>query len=435
MKTISKIFVFLLFLLSNKILVAQSDGVKFDNLTSLEDIKSKALSEKKLIFIDLFATWCSPCKEMDQDVYIDKTVGDYINKKFISIKLQIDSTKTDSRETQLKYALAREMNTKYSVKLYPTFLFLSSNGDLLHRDQGYHPSDKFIEICQEASDQTKNYASLEKRFQQGELAGDDLLKFAFKLSSYRNDSMAIIVAQKYKTTVLDTSSPKQILTPSFSRFYEKFPSLLTVNSSILKWMHKHSEESDIAVGVKGFTDHVLKNIIGRDIVSKRLTSLTPSSTPSWEAIKNEIAINWDNNTADRIIIDSKVNWYRSHKQWDSTIKYQIIQIDQLPSTQYNVIQAAAINNFIWDIVLKHSKDSFSLTRSCEYMENINAQYPNNAQFLDTYANTLYKSGKKSKAIAVERNALNIIKSSPQQEDIDIYKQTLKKMENNETIIN
>ena len=41
--------------------MARAEGIKFQNL-SLEQALKKAEKENKKVFVDVYATWCGPCK-------------------------------------------------------------------------------------------------------------------------------------------------------------------------------------------------------------------------------------------------------------------------------------------------------------------------------------------------------------------------------------
>ena len=58
-----------------------------DYNTALE----KAKTEPKLIFVDMYADWCIPCRVMDKNVYMNPTVASILNKKFYPVKLDVDS--------------------------------------------------------------------------------------------------------------------------------------------------------------------------------------------------------------------------------------------------------------------------------------------------------------------------------------------------------
>src|SRR5258708_37526579 len=61
-------------------------AVSFERELSWEQILVKAQKEKKLVFVDVVATWCGPCKMMDRDVYSNQKVADEIRGNFIAVK-------------------------------------------------------------------------------------------------------------------------------------------------------------------------------------------------------------------------------------------------------------------------------------------------------------------------------------------------------------
>jgi thiol:disulfide interchange protein len=90
---------------------------------NLSDVLAKAKAEKKLVFIDAYATWCSPCKLMDRNVFTHSPTADFFNKNFISYKVNVDK---DNGST---------IKLLYDVNTLPGLLFLNANGDLLVKEQ------------------------------------------------------------------------------------------------------------------------------------------------------------------------------------------------------------------------------------------------------------------------------------------------------------
>jgi thiol:disulfide interchange protein len=58
-------------------------GIKFVDL-SFEEALVQSKKQKKMIFIDAYASWCGPCKMLDRNTFPDRSVGTYFNDKFIN---------------------------------------------------------------------------------------------------------------------------------------------------------------------------------------------------------------------------------------------------------------------------------------------------------------------------------------------------------------
>ena len=90
---------------------------------NLNDILAKAKVEKKLVFIDAYATWCGPCKLMDKNVFTHIPTAEFFNKNFISYKVNIEK---DNGPT---------LQLLYEVSALPGLLFIDANGTLLLKEQ------------------------------------------------------------------------------------------------------------------------------------------------------------------------------------------------------------------------------------------------------------------------------------------------------------
>jgi thiol:disulfide interchange protein len=102
-----------------------------------QEALEKAKAENKLIFLDIYATWCGPCKMLKNNTFSNKEVGSVYNEKFINVAL--DGEKGEGAE------LAK----KYNVRGYPTLLFVNHKGEIVVRTSGYHPPKEFLTLAEE----------------------------------------------------------------------------------------------------------------------------------------------------------------------------------------------------------------------------------------------------------------------------------------------
>jgi len=110
-----------------------AQGINFET-SNWDAAVAKAKKENKIIFLDVYTTWCGPCKLMDKKTFIDANVGKYYNKNFINVKL--DAEKGEG------IAIAN----KYRVMAYPTNLYIDPNtGKVISDEKGFVPPDQFLE--------------------------------------------------------------------------------------------------------------------------------------------------------------------------------------------------------------------------------------------------------------------------------------------------
>lgn len=96
--------------------------------------KAEAKKQNKLIFLDAYTTWCGPCKMLKRNTFPDKAAGDFFNKNFINVAL--DMEKGDG------LAVA----ALYNVNAYPTLIITDADGNLVTYAKGYIDAKQLIEF-------------------------------------------------------------------------------------------------------------------------------------------------------------------------------------------------------------------------------------------------------------------------------------------------
>ena len=150
--------------------MAQTD---FRHLSYNEAIAA-AKAEKKMVFIDFYTSWCGPCKMMMKNVFPQKSVGDYLNARFVCIK--IDAEKGEGVE------LAK----RYRVTAYPTFIGIDTGEKEVMRKVGAASSDDFIAEIERQINPDKSPERLKERYESGERTADLIAAYAaLKISESR----------------------------------------------------------------------------------------------------------------------------------------------------------------------------------------------------------------------------------------------------------
>lgn len=150
--------------------------------TTLEQASAKAKAENKLIFLDCFTTWCGPCKMMARDVFTQPKVGDFMNPRFVNIKIDMES------------AYGAPLAKKLQVTAFPTFIIFNADAQEIARFLGSSPADEFIQTVGEKSKDTGS-SDLQKRWEQGDRDPQFLLQYLQTLTAACKADDANLVAE------------------------------------------------------------------------------------------------------------------------------------------------------------------------------------------------------------------------------------------------
>jgi thiol:disulfide interchange protein len=128
-------------LVQDTFLAAWKDLEKFESKSqpktkqeSWEILLKEAKEENKLIFVDLYATWCGPCKMMKVHTFTKKEVGEFYNEHFINVSLNGEINK------------GAELMEKYNLRSFPSLLFINGDDKIVVHTKGYHNAKQILEL-------------------------------------------------------------------------------------------------------------------------------------------------------------------------------------------------------------------------------------------------------------------------------------------------
>lgn len=123
-----RLFFLLIFVLTASGVNAQVRWVE----GSTDAVREQAIAQKKLVFIDLYADWCGPCRAMNEHVFTRKEVGEFFDQHFVAAKYNIE------RPT------GRELMQRYGRGSIPLYLIFNTEGELLGSILGASPAEEFL---------------------------------------------------------------------------------------------------------------------------------------------------------------------------------------------------------------------------------------------------------------------------------------------------
>lgn len=169
--------------------------IKFESNLTWAEIKAKAKRENKMIFFDAYTSWCGPCKFLETNVYTDDKVAAYYNDNFINVKFDMEKGEG--------IALAKELD----IVSFPTLLFFSPSGELLHKNVGALRSQEFVSLGKDALNPATQYFTLKQKVIDKSATDSEFLQWT-KLAADMHDNNRGTVASGWlssKANILATA--------------------------------------------------------------------------------------------------------------------------------------------------------------------------------------------------------------------------------------
>ena len=428
-------------------IVGFSQGIEFEHGT-WKEVLEKAKQTNRPIFIDVYTSWCSPCKQMSKNIFPLAEVGKVYNANFICY--QIDAEKGDGIQ----------IAKKYEVKSYPTYLFIKADGTLFSRALGSMEAEKFIALSKTAiadMNDPKPLSEWEKEYIVKKNDAKFLLDYINKLLKLGKPIMQLF--DEY----LALQPNDQRASNEIIEIYQKESNNITINSLAFKNLQDNTALFLPKLGgyVYMFMIGTIENSFRQACKSKNEQLLQKvvdaneklPKTPQKKS-KEELYMNYYLKTNDldkymkyaTIYCDASLMTISS----DSIAKTdkKVLQlfetqrnalIGKIDSTQLAQLKdgmahatrnkySQALNSVAWDYFEKVA-DTKALENALRWSKRSLEIYPDNHMFIDTYANLLYKLGRNEDAIVKEREALNLAIST--KSDTKGYESTLLKMKSGE----
>jgi len=159
-------------------LTTKAAEIKFLENPVWTDVLAQAKKENKIIFLDAFATWCGPCKQMDAETYTNQAVADYFNANFVNVKYDMEKGE------------GAMLADRYYVSAYPNLVFINPEGVMLHKGVGFLAANDFLKLAKAAKNPETQYYTLKKNAQK--LTDAQFLQFAKQAVELQDEDFGYI---------------------------------------------------------------------------------------------------------------------------------------------------------------------------------------------------------------------------------------------------
>lgn len=338
-----------------------------------EETLKKAKAENKIVMLDCYTDWCSWCKVMDRSTFKSDSITNEIDQHFVACHREME-----------KDPEGLLLSMKYHVNGYPSFLFFSGDGKLIHVSVGYMPTPAFYAELKKVEDGK----GLETFPGYGPKLDPGFPEF-FKKSFGTKDTR---VTPKRDTVYAFLDKQKDLTNEVSWAVMCKFPLTEKYAKSVFA------------------NEKKLRELYGNDQVDNKIYAIVQSKSDSALARNDEKLLeeaigdlyrllpgkNWD---------DTKFYWhvrfYEKNNEWGKIADMEQAVID----TSNIAVIASSVNGMAWSFYEK-CDDIKICERTLPWMKKVTDAKPEYAS-MDTYAALLYKTGHYKEAKDIAQKAIDL----------------------------
>lgn len=250
----------------------------------------------KLIFLDIYATWCGPCKYLESTIYPDSALGKYYNSHFVNLKMD--------GETEFGRIKARE----FALTAYPSMYFLTSDELMLAKVVGVKQAPDLKKFGKKVADNSARLQKFNRDYSQNELSVAELIQYNALLQEFDQKERAAEVGAK----IVPSLKEEDIFNPGYKNLI--LSSRTDIDGMLFKALKRNPDKVELFFSAEEreklfssvFDASMNKAISGKDslMLNRIITEFVP------EFVKN------DSVGIERGVFISKKLFYANTGEWE-----------------------------------------------------------------------------------------------------------------------
>lgn len=374
--------------------ITLSAQIKFEEGT-WEEAMSKSRMTGKLIFLDAYADWCEPCKEMEEYTFTDLEVANYYNTSFINVHMDMEDYP------------GVELAEEYSVGVFPSYLFINGNGEVVHRGCGAMDATQFLHLGEDALVDSLTLLVLENRYDKGDRSADFMLNYLELLED------ACLDAERFASEYLKQVELNKLTEETPWEVFAAYQ--WDIYSREFQYLLKNRSKFEETIGQRNVNAKLYDTYLSQYQEVFEAEELHDFGMRALLHSFNDVSFAG----SDTLKLMMNLHYAEFKEDWSNYAGYAIELVGMT-----DMDDAEQLNELAWKFYLfVVNKNQLEIASSWAQQAVDKQPEPS---IIDTYASLLFKLGDKKKAIELEKRALELAREL--YDDTSHYEYQLKKFE-------
>ena len=350
----------------------QAQGIEFYGGTWKEAL-AEAKAQEKIIFIDAYASWCGPCKKMSKNVFTDDKIGNFYNKNFVNMKLDME---------QGEGLIFRR---QYPVSAFPTLFFIDAEGKVVKKVQGAKQVGAFLALGKEVlslNDRSGEYA---EAYEKGDRDPELVYKYVKALNRAGKPSLRIVNEYLRNNKNAKDQNSLMIIYEGTTQADSRVFTILTQNKNAIETLVGKQAYLDKVEEASAATVQKAIEYKSRDLLEEAQEKMHTHYPAEGLAFQ----------------LRAEMDYCLQHGESDkylSACKEYLKKVANDEPAEFDRQATVISNNF---------RSSNKALKMAESYAKIAAEKGEKHQYYYTYASVMYRNGKKEQAIEAAKKALEL----------------------------